>query len=322
MFQENRRQWISKQGGTTLALAATWGLGLSGCTFSADEDHDGADAPTPAEKTLSLPSGSNRLVLVLGSGGPRGFVHAGILRALDEIGVRPAAVVGSSVGSLVGAIYAAGYTGKEIETLAIEARTTDLGAIALGSKERFSGKPIAQWVNRLVADRLGSQVKTAFGSPEIQRLPTPFVAAGLRQGTQEVIGFAKGNLGVAVQASCAIEGTFIPVKIRGQIFLDADRVAPVPVRLARSLFGPQIRTLSVDASAHEDKAPEGAQRFRQSDLFKRAITLPDTQTSDLNLHPFFGYWVSITEEFRRRAIEAGYRETMAQASRIIALAKA
>ena len=89
------------------------------------------------------------------------------------------------------------------------------------------------------------------------------------------------------------------------------------MRLARQL-GAQ-RVLAVDASAHEDRAPAEAARYRELDLRKRALTQPDASSADLLLHPFFGYWVSLSQEFRQRAIEAGYRQAMAQAAALRAL---
>ena len=83
-----------------------------------------------------------------------------------------------------------------------------------------------------------------------------------------MVAFTAGDAGVAVQASSAIEGQFTPVRINGEQFIDADWVAPLPVRLARSL-GAQ-RVLAVDATAHEDRAPSGAEVYRVSDQRKRA----------------------------------------------------
>jgi NTE family protein len=120
-----------------------------------------------------------------------------------------------------------------------------------------------------------------------------------------------------VQASAAIEGQFTPVRIRGDQYVDADATTPLPVRVARAL-GAQ-RVLAVDASAHEDRAPEGAQRFREGDLRKRANTQVDAAQADLVLHPDFGYWVNLSRDFRERAIAAGYRETIAAAARLKAL---
>jgi NTE family protein len=76
------------------------------------------------------------------------------------------------------------------------------------------------------------------------------------------------------------------------------------------------RVFAVDASAHEDRAPAGAERYREGDLRKRALVQADAAAADLLLHPDFGYWVSFSREFRERAIAAGYRDTIAQAARL------
>jgi NTE family protein len=138
------------------------------------------------------------------------------------------------------------------------------------------------------------------------------VATRRRDGS--VVAFTAGDAGVAVQASSAIEGQFTPVRIRGEPHVDADWFAPLPVRLARSLGA--RRVLAVDASVHVERAPPGAERYRDGDLRKRALVQPDAQQADLLLHPDFGYWVSFSRDFRERAIGAGYRATMQQAAQL------
>jgi NTE family protein len=91
----------------------------------------------------------------------------------------------------------------------------------------------------------------------------------------------------------------------------------LPVRLARQLGATRI--LAIDASAHEDKAPPGTERYRAGDLRKRALTEPDARAADLTLHPEFGYYVNLSREFRERAIAAGYRTTLAASTKIAAL---
>jgi NTE family protein len=132
-----------------------------------------------------------------------------------------------------------------------------------------------------------------------------------------VLGFTQGDLGLAVQAACAIEGQFTPVRIRGQRYADADLKQPLPVRLARALGA--TRVLAVDASTHENKAPPGTEAWRPGDLRKRALTRPDAEAADVLLHPDFGYYASMSSEYRLRCINAGYEETMAAAARIKAL---
>jgi NTE family protein len=124
------------------------------------------------------------------------------------------------------------------------------------------------------------------------------------------VAFTSGDAGLAVQAAAAIEGQFAPVRIRGELYLDADWSTPLPVRIARAL-GAQ-RVLAVDASVHLDRSPVGASRYRESDLRKKALVDADASGADVLLKPDFGYWVNLSREFRERAIEAGYRETLAR----------
>ncbi len=275
--------------------AAAW----AGCNLSPDEDHRGPD--TPASAPLARPP---RVAWVLSSGGPRGFVHVGVIKALDELKLAPDLIVGASVGAFVAVLRGAGVGGLALERMALDLQPWQLARINLGSGERLSGAAIADFVRDLV--RL-----------PLQRLPLPVVCVAQRLADGQVVGFNQGDAGLAVQASSAIEGQFSPVRIRGQRYADADQRMPLPVRIARSLGA--ARVLAVDASAHESKAPPGAEGYRDSDRRKRELTEPDARLADVLLHPEFGYWVSLSREFRERSIAAGYAATMAAADRLRSL---
>jgi NTE family protein len=148
----------------------------------------------------------------------------------------------------------------------------------------------------------------------LERMPVAMACVAARKGDRALVAFTAGDAGVAVQASSAIEGQFTPVRIHGEQYIDADWVAPLPVRLARSLGA--RRVLAIDATAHEDRAPSGAEVYRVSDQRKRALVQADASSADVLLHPDFGYWVSFSRDFRERAIAAGYRDTLAQAARL------
>jgi NTE family protein len=284
------------------ATAAIGGAAaLGACTFAPDYNHDADDAPR-FDPTLVKPA---RMAWVLSSGGPRGFVHVGVLKALDELGCRPDLVVGGSVGALVGALYACGIRGVDLERMALDLGVTEMGRLAVTGEGRFAGTPIAELINRELRYR------------PIEKLPTPFAAVVVERTTRKPTLFNAGDGGVAVQASSAIEGLFTPVRVRGVQYVDADLAVPLPVRMTRALGA--VKVLAIDASAHEDKAPESAQRYREGDLKKRALTEPDARSADMTLHPDFGYYVSVTREFRERAIRAGYEQTMAQSKRLKAL---
>ena len=285
------------------------GVGISGCSRS-DLNHSGTDAPASAALERAP-----RVAWVFSSGGPRCFVHVGVLKALEELGLKPELVVGASGGALIAVLWASGCSAQELESLALELNPLSLARLAFGSTERLSGSALAE----LVRERSRQRLLELLPIPAVcvaQRLAVGNAGAAAASAASaaaqtSVVGFNRGDVGLAVQAACAIEGQFAPVLIQGQRFVDADLVEPLPVRLTRRL-GAQ-RVLAVDASAHEDRAPPNAERWRVSDLKKRALTAPDAQAADLVLHPDFGYFVSFSREFRERCIAAGYRETLVAA---------
>jgi NTE family protein len=287
--QPGRRRWLCAAG-----------LALAGCAIDPDADHTGPDAPSAAPADRPVP-----MAWVFSSGGPRGFVHVGVLKGLAELGLQADLVVGASAGAVVGVLWAAGLPAAEIESLALDLNPMRLARVAPLAEQRFSGGALRE----LVAESLGHR--------RLEQLPVPMVCVARRLPGGGVVGFNRGDAGLAAQAASAIEGRLTPVRIRGDRYADADLVMPMPVRVARAMGA--RRVLAVDASAHEDRAPAAAERWRAADLHKRALTRPDAEAADLVLHPDFGYWVNLSREFRERAIEAGYRAVLAAAPQLRAL---
>ena len=277
---------------------------LASCALDPDADHTGPDAPS----AVPLPRRA-RVAWVFSSGGPRGFVHVGVVKALDELGLQPDLIVGASVGALVAVLRAAGLRGPALQALALDLQPARLARLAITGSERLSGGALAGLVHE--------QLQALGQRRLLQTLPVMAVCVSTRLSDRAVVAFNHGDAGLAVQAACAIEGQFSPVRIRGQRHADADLTRPMPVRLARTL-GAQ-RVLAVDASADETRAPPGTERWRDGDLRKRALTQPDAAAADVLLHPDIGYYASISREYRERCIAAGYRSAMAEVARLKSL---
>lgn len=214
--------------------------------------------------------------------------------------MRPDLVVGASIGSLIACLYAGGMPVAEMERLAMDFSTLSIVRPSLGSTgSKVSAAGIVTLVNQMLDNR------------PLEKLPLPAAVVAMHESRREIVAFTRGDPGVAVQASTAVEGSLAPVLIRGEPYVDPDLGTPMPVRLARSLGA--TRVLAVDVSAHEDKAPPGTERYRAGDLRKRALTAPEAQAATYTLHPEFSYFVNLGQAFRQQAIRAGYEHVMSRA---------
>lgn len=198
-------------------------------------------APTPpAPKPVLRPP---RLGLALGGGAARGFAHIGVIQVLEEAGIRPDLVVGTSAGSLVAALYAHGKTAAELANLAL---TMDEGAItdwAFPGRGMIRGEALARFVREHTGGLPIEQMKMRLG----------IVATDLDTGAG--ILFERGDTGQAVRASSSVPAVFQPVKIGGREYVDGGLVSPVPVRYARQMGAEMV--LAVDISTPPDGAATG-----------------------------------------------------------------
>ena len=296
-----RRAFLRSSLLAPLSAAAGASLAFGGCDLLPETPLPEAQQP----RFAAWPEPA-RLALVLSSGGPRGFSHVGVLKALSEIGVKPDLVVGASVGALLGCLVCAGAPMAEIEKLGLDFDFKSLVRLSLTGGYKLSGGQLAGFVNAEMSRRLGHTA--------LERLPVRFAAAAVDTQSGELAAFNAGNIGRAVQASAAIPGQFDPVAIRGRMYADGDLVAPLPVRLARALGAKKV--IAVDCSAYIDNPPPGSESYRAGDLRKRALTEADAKFADLTLHPDIGYWVRLSREFREMAARVAYGYTMARRGEI------
>jgi NTE family protein len=165
-----------------------------------------------------------RLGLALGSGSARGWAHIGVIRALEERGIKPDMVCGSSVGALVGAAYAAGELDRLEEWACSLAWTTVVRLMDI------------TWRGGLIRGaRLFSLFRTILEDREIDELPVPYGAIATELASGRELWLRHGKVLDAVRASCAMPGLFTPVVREGTLVVDGGLVNPVPVSMCRAL---------------------------------------------------------------------------------------
>jgi NTE family protein len=216
---------------------------LAGCAATPP-----AQPPKSAPVVQPKPARHVKIGLALGGGAARGFAHIGVIKALEAQGIVPDIVVGTSAGSLVGALYAAGNNGFALHKLALE---MDEATISDWSVPLF-----ARSTGVLKGEALQNYVNRTLNQIPIEKMKIPFgaVATDLKSGMP--ILFTRGNAGMAVRASSAVPGVFQPVRIGEQTYIDGGLVSPVPARFARQMGADFV--IAVNISAQPEAQPSSS----------------------------------------------------------------
>ena len=215
------------------------------------------------------PKDDEKLVLVLSGGGARGFAHIGVLRVLEEMHIAPDLIVGTSMGSVVGGLYAAGWSPDEIkllvETIDWEKiftdrldrkyrtfrRKQDDYPVMIQGRLHFDGlKPVLP-KGVIEGQRLDLQLRSVEAlsptSTDFNDLPIPFRAVAADIATGHVVVLDSGSLATAIRASMSIPGALPPVEVDGQQLVDGGIAANLPIGIALELGASRI--IAVDISS-------------------------------------------------------------------------
>jgi NTE family protein len=237
-----------------------------------------------------------KIGLALGGGAARGFAHVGVIQVLEENGIKPDLVVGTSAGSLVAALYASGRNGQQLQAAAMEMDEAAFAdwTLPLFNRGVLRGEALGRYVDNQVGHKL----------LENMTMPLGVVATDLASG-QGVL-FQRGDTGTAVRASSAVPAVFLPVRIGGHEYVDGGLVSPVPVRYARQM-GAEV-VIGVDISSAPEGNPSGdtlqvlLQTFA---IMGKSINSWELKDADVVVRPALRGMSSADFSGKKRAIEAG-----------------
>lgn len=246
-----------------------------------------------------------KIGLALGSGAARGLAHLGVLKALEEDNVPIDVISGTSMGAVVGGLYASGLT---------------VGRMADFARE-FGGKTIAYWMDPtffrkgglLKGDRIEQALGELVGPLSFKDLKVPFYAVASDLSTGNEVIFSEGELVRAIRASFAVPGIFAPVKYRDSWLVDGALTDPIPTKILRDvkcgfIIAVNVCTLPGKEDIVSEDNPSIADVMMQVlSITQQKLSEPCMKLADINIIPDVGNynWTSFakTDEL----IDVGYR---------------
>jgi len=290
-----------------------------------------------------------KIGLVLSGGAARGLAHIGVLKALDEQGIHVDAIAGTSMGAVIGGLYAAGYTPRELEQLALTLdwkqalsdspprvdvpfrRKQDDRDFLVKQKLSFRddgtlGLPLGAIQGQNLSMLLESLLVHTSDTRDFDRLAIPFRAVATDIATGEKVVFSKGHLPQAIRASMSIPAVFAPVEVNGKLLVDGGMVDNIPVDVARQMGIDVVIVVDIGNPLLDRK-----QLSTVVDMLNQSVTLMTRKNSEAQLAtlkssdvlvqpPLSGY---SSTDFGRvpQLIDAGYRATSILAPRLAELRK-
>ena len=253
-------------------------------------------ADSAANKTNTQLKKPIRLGLALGGGAARGFAHVGVIEVLEEAGIKPQLIVGTSAGSVVAAFYASGKTSAQllrISEVMDESMLTDW-TVPLITRGVMRGDALTKYIDQQLSIKKIEEMK----------IPLGVVATDLHSG--QAILFQRGDVALAVRASSSVPAVFPPVKIGDREYVDGGLVSPVPVRFARQMGADVVIAVDISSPPEGNKADGMLQILLQTfSIMGKSINDFELRDADVVVRPQLQGVGSAAFNERKRSIEAG-----------------
>lgn len=260
-----------------------------------------------------------KIGLALGSGGPRGLAHIGVLKVLLENGVKPDIIVGTSIGALVGGAYAVYNDINEVDKIAKSSDMKTVISVLFDPTLRLGlvkGRKVIKFL------------KEKIGDPDIETLPVKFYSVATNINTGEPVVFDKGSLSVAIRASISIPFLFQPVNYNGMLLLDGGLTQSVPVKIAKEKGADLIIAVNVNAKLSESfyglmKSPVGLYKIADEsiNILQYNLAKENCKNADIVIEPdvYNIGWDSFWKP--ERVIKEGEKATLEKITEIRSLLK-
>lgn len=258
-----------------------------------------ACSSTPQKPPVAVSKPPARIALVLGGGAARGFAHVGVIKILEANQIKPDLVVGTSAGSLVGALYAAGYSGFDLQRIVLDMGQFDVFDLSLPDRGFVKGEKLQDFVNTKVRNR------------PIEALPIRFIAVATEARSGRRVDFARGNTGQAVRASSSIPGVFRPVAINGHEYVDGGVVSPVPVLAARAAGANFVIAVDISPDNTEVLASSLGVLNQSARIMGKRIAAEELKQADVVIRPQVGEIGLVSFDRKNEAVMEGERAALA-----------
>ncbi len=281
-----------------------------------------------------------KVALVLGGGGAKGAAEVGVLKEIERAGVPIDYIVGTSIGSIVGGLYSAGYRAQQLDSLFTHQDWLTLFNDRKAKKgekvSEIKGFGLMRGLGVLqFLDSLLTAMNTYHGpgqcpdSIDFDRMPIPYRAVACDVGSGQSVALAHGNLPLAMRASMAIPGVFKPVRIDTLRMLDGGLVNNLPVDVARAMGADIVIAIDLTQNKHPDFVPKKIRNFMGKGL-KWLRQRPDfvnynrnRKDADLCINPTLkGYGVtSFKTDDIRAMIDLGQKAAKSHHSKLVSIKK-
>lgn len=237
-----------------------------------------------------------KLGIAFGGGGVRGFMHLGVIKALEEVGIKADLVTGSSAGSLAASLYASGKSYEEIERIVLELDEWDVADFTLfANGGLIPGQALSQWLNEQIDHH----------PIEALSIPLGIAVTDLTYGKSLLI--TQGDVGHGVQTSSTIPGAFVPVKSGKTLYVDGGILSIVPVRFAKAM-GAEV-VIGIDIYCGQPprlKESMGGIAYATFRLQSCALAKEEMHEADILIQPNFEPKNFGSFSNKQESIQAGY----------------